>query len=102
MSRLLTPEELAALLEQVPYVPAPMERLHVVVDAGFTDLTPEEVNALKPGDVLPLSGAAGDPVEIVANGVTVAMGTLTNAGGRAAVRVVSLTRRATAPGRTSR
>lgn len=102
MSRLLTPEELAALLEQGPYVPAPVERLHVVVDAGFTDLTPEEVSALKPGDVLPLSHAAGDPVEIVANGVTVAMGTLTNAGGRAAVRVVSLTRRATAPGRTAR
>jgi len=102
MSRLLTPEELAALLEQGPYVPAPVERLHIVVDAGFTDLTPEEVNALKPGDVLPLSHAAGDPVEIVANGVTVAMGTLINAGGRAAVRVVSLTRRAMAPGRTSR
>jgi flagellar motor switch protein FliM len=102
VSRLLTPEELAALLEQGPYVPAPVERLHIVVDAGFTDLTPEEVNALKPGDVLPLSHAAGDPVEIVANGVTVAMGTLINAGGRAAVRVVSLTRRAMAPGRTSR
>ena len=102
MSRLLTPEELAALLEQGPYVPTPVERFHVAVDAGFIDLTPEEVNALKPGDVLPLSHAAGDPVEIVANGVTVAMGTLTNAGGRAAVRVVSLTRRATAPGRTSR
>jgi len=102
MSRLLTPEELAALLDQGPYVHAPVERLHIVVDAGFTDLMLEEVTALKPGDVIPLSHAAGDPVEIVANGVTVAMGTLTDAGGRAAVRVVSLTRRATTPGRTSR
>ena len=102
MSRLLTPEELAALLDQGPYIGAPVERLHIVVDAGFTDLTPEEVNALKPGDVLPLSHAAGDPVEIVANGVTVAIGTLTKAGGRAAVRVVSLTRRVTPQGRTSR
>lgn len=102
MSRLLTPEEIAALLDQGPYVPAPVERLHIVVDAGFTDLTADEVNALKPGDVIPLSHAAGDPVEIVANGFTVAMGTLTKAGGRAAVRVVSLTRRAAPSGRTSR
>ena len=102
MSRLLTPEELAALLDQGPYIPAPVERLHVVVDAGFTDLTAEEVDALEPGDVIPLSHAAGDPVEIVANGVTVAMGTLTDAGGRAAVRVVSLTRRGSQAGRTSR
>jgi len=65
-------------------------------------LTADEVNALKPGDVIPLSHAAGDPVEIVANGFTVAMGTLTKAGGRAAVRVVSLTRRAAPSGRTSR
>jgi flagellar motor switch protein FliM len=102
MSRLLTPEELAALLDQGPFVHAPVERLHVVVDAGFTDLTFEEVEALKPGDVIRLSHAAGDPVEIVANGVTVATGLLTDAGGRAAVRVVSLTRRATSPGRTPR
>lgn len=98
MSRLLTPEELAALLEQGPYVPAPVERLHVAVVAGFTDLTIDEVNALKPGDVIALSGVAGDPVEIVANGFTVGTGTLTDVDGRAAVRVVS--RRA--PGRTSR
>jgi len=102
MSRLLTPEEIAALLDQGPQVPAPGERFHVVVDAGFTDLTPEAVSALKPGDVIPLSRAAGDPVEIVANGVTVAVGTLIDAGGRAAVRVVSLTRHPALPGRSPR
>ena len=72
------------------------------MDAGFTDLTSGEVDALQPGDVIRLSHAAGDPVEIVANGVTVATGLLTDVGGRAAVRVVSLTRRATSPGRASR
>lgn len=101
MSRLLTPEEIAALLDQGPYIAAPVERLHVVVDAGFADLTPESVDALNPGDVIPLSRGAGDPVEIVANGVTVALGVLAEAGSRAAVRVVSLTRRP-APGRMPR
>lgn len=103
MSRLLTPEEIAALLDQgPPHVSAPVERFHVVVDAGFTDLTPEAVGALKPGDVIPLSRAAGDPVEIAVNGVTVALGTLIDAGGRAAVRVVSLTRHPALPGRSPR
>jgi flagellar motor switch protein FliM len=99
MSRLLTPEEIAALSADAPYVPAPRERYHVVVDAGHGDLTHEELNALRAGSVIPLARAAHDPLEIVANGTTVAFGELVAIGGRAAVRVVSL---ATIDGRAAR
>jgi flagellar motor switch protein FliN/FliY len=90
MSRLLTPEEIAALRGEAPYVPAPRERYHVVVDAGHADLTHEELNALRAGDVLPLTRAALSPVEVVANGTTVAYGELIVMEGRAAVRVIAL------------
>jgi flagellar motor switch protein FliM len=90
MSRLLTPEEIAALRADPPYVPAPRERYHVVVDAGHGELDYDALKALSPGDVIPLTRAARSPVEIVANGTTVAYGELTSAGGRAAVRVTSL------------
>ena len=93
MSRLLTKEEIEALLADTPYVPAPRERFHVVVDAGHADLTPEEIDRLQPGDVIPLDRSAGHPVEIVANAVTVARGALVDVEGRAAVRVLSLERR---------
>ena len=92
MSRLLTKEEIEALRAETPYVPAPRERFHIVVDAGHTDLTPEEIDRLEPGDVIPLHRAATSPVEIVANAVTVARGVLVEVDGRAAVRVVSLER----------
>jgi len=92
MSRLLTPEELAALRDGMSYVPAPRESYHVVVDAGHTELTPEALDALQIGDVLPLARSARSPVEIVANGTTVAHGELTAVKGRAAVRVLSLAR----------
>jgi flagellar motor switch protein FliM len=98
----LTPEEIAALTAEVPYVPAPVERFRVLVDAGHTDMTPGEVSALKPGDVIPLSRAAGEPMEIVANAVTVALGELVEVRGRAAVRVVSVARSTTPSGRTPR
>jgi len=90
MSRLLTPEEIAALRAEAPYVPAPREHYHVVVDAGHADLAPEALDALRVGDVIPLSRDASAPVEIVANGTTVATGQLVSLDGRAAVRVVSL------------
>jgi flagellar motor switch protein FliN/FliY len=93
MSRLLTKEEIEALRAETPYIPAPRERFHVVVDAGHADLTPEEVDQLQPGDLIQLDRAAGHPVEIVANAVTVARGVLVDVAGRAAVRVLSLARR---------
>lgn len=102
MSRLLTPEEIAALTAEVPYIPAPVERFRVVVDAGHADMTPGEVSAIKPGDVIPLSRAAGDPMEIVANAVTVAWGVLVAVGGRAAVRVVTVAGSTKPSGRTPR
>ena len=101
MSRLLTPEELRALRAVDPYIPAPTERFHIVVDAGHTDLAPEEVSALAPGSVIRLDRKAGQPVEIVANAVTVAHGELVEIGGRVAVRVLSLERPHTTPHTTS-
>jgi len=92
VSRLLTPEELKALRAVDPYIPAPTERFHIVVDAGHTDLPPEEVAALAPGSLIPLDRKAGQPVEIVANAVTVAHGELVEVRGRVAVRVLSLER----------
>ena len=92
MSRLLTPEEIEALRAADPYIPAPTERFHIVVDAGHAELAPEEVAALAPGAVIPLHRKAGHPVEIVANAVTVAHGELVEVGGRAAVRVISVER----------
>lgn len=90
MSRLLTPQEIEALRADLPFVPAPREHLHIVVDAGHADLLPEQVDDLKPGDVVLLDRHASGVVEIVANAVTVAYGTLVEAEGRAAVRVTSL------------
>ena len=90
MSRLLTKEEIDALRGGRPHIPAPTERFHIVVDAGHAELTPEETAALEPGLVIPLDRAGDAPVEIVANAVTVALGTLVTVDGRAAVRVTSL------------
>lgn len=90
MSRLLTPEEIAALRADAPYVPAPRERYHLVIDAGHTDLSPEALEALRAGDVIPLTRAALSPVEVVANGTTVAYAELIAIEGRAAVRVIAL------------
>lgn len=90
MSRLLTPEEIEALRADAPYVPAPRERYHLVVDAGHADLNQEELDALRAGDVIPLTRAALSPVEVVANGTTVAYAELIAIEGRAAVRVIAL------------
>ncbi|MGE5178605.1 MAG: FliM/FliN family flagellar motor switch protein [Bacteroidota bacterium] len=90
MSRLLTPEEIAALRVNPGFVPAPRERYHVVIDAGHADLTQEELDALVAGNVIPLTRGAASPVEIVANGTTVAYGDLITLDGRAAVRVIAL------------
>lgn len=90
MSRLLTPEEIEALRGAEPYIPAPRERFHIVIDAGHADLTHEELSNLEPGTTIPLDRKQGEPVEIVANAVTVARGELVEVGGRMAVRVLSL------------
>jgi len=90
VSRLLTKQEIDALRADPPHIPAPRERYHIVVDAGHAELTPEETAALMPGLVIPLDRAGDAPVEIVANAVPVALGTLVTVGGRAAVRVISL------------
>ena len=90
MSRLLTPEELEALRSAEPYIPAPRERYYVVIDAGHAELTSEEIAALQPGDFVMLDRATSQPVELVANAVTVARGYLAERNGRAAVRIVSL------------
>jgi flagellar motor switch protein FliM len=90
MSRLLTPEEIAALRATPGFVPAPRERYHLVIDAGHADLTQEELDALEAGHVIPLTRGASSPVEIVANGTTVAYGDLITLDGRAAVRVIAL------------
>ena len=99
MSRLLTPEELEALRAE-SYVPAPRERYYVTVDAGHAELTPEEIAALQPGDFVALDRYTSQPVEIVANAVTVARGYLTERNGRAAVRIVSLEKPAARTGRS--
>ncbi len=88
MSRLLTPEEIEALRAVEPYIPAPRERFHVVIDAGHADLTSEEVASLKPGALIALDRKADEPVEVVANAVTIARGELTQVDGRRAVRIV--------------
>jgi flagellar motor switch protein FliM len=86
----LTPEEIQALRAADPYIPAPRERFHIVVDAGHADLTSEEIEALEPGTVIQLDREWSQPVEIVANAVMVARGVLVEIGGRAAVRVLSM------------
>jgi flagellar motor switch protein FliN/FliY len=90
MARLLTQEELDALLASGPMVPAPVERLHIVVEAGQTEIPFRDLAAMKPGSLLRLHGAAGAPMEVIANGTTVAYGHLTAIDGRACVRIVSL------------
>ena len=90
MSRLLTPQEIEALRAVEPYVPAPRERFHVVVEAGHAELTPDEISALQPGDFVTLDRVTSQPVDVVANAVVVARGYLAERNGRAAVRIVSL------------
>lgn len=87
MSRVLTPEEIEAL-RAGPFIPAPREQFRVSVEAGSIQLMPSEVESLAPGDVLPLERREHEPVEILANGVPVALGELTTLEGLAAVRVV--------------
>ena len=102
MSRLLTAEEIAALRAETPFIPAPRERYRVVVEAGRTELTHEELAALRPGNVVPLTRAAEGGVEIVANAVVVAYGDLIDLDGRAAVRIASLANDPGSSRRTSR
>jgi flagellar motor switch/type III secretory pathway protein FliN len=90
MARLLTQEEIEALRGSEPYVAAPTERYRVSVEAGSTQLSLEQIRGLEPGDVLPLERRAGEPVEILANAVPVALGELVLRDGLQAVRVVRL------------
>lgn len=92
MARVLTQEEIEALRAAEPYIPAPTERYQVFVDAGRTELLPDALEGLERGSVLLLDRSIGDPVLIVANAVTIAEGDLITVGGRAAVRVTSVSR----------
>lgn len=97
MSRLLTPAEIDALRANEPFVPAPTELLHVTVEAGTAELSPDAVAALEPGNVVPLRVARSGLVEIVANSVVVGFGRLEERDGAMTVRVVSLPRAKSAP-----
>lgn len=99
MSRVLTSEEIEALRANPPYIPTPRERFRVSVEAGSTELEPGQIAALKPGDVIPLERRVGEPVEILANAVPVALGELITQRGLAAVRVVRVLRPGEAAGR---
>jgi flagellar motor switch protein FliM len=90
MSRVLTQEEIDALRASGPYVPAPVERYRVVVEAGCAELRPEEIAAIRPGALIALDRAVGDPVTLVANATVVAYGVLAAQGDRVAVRVTAL------------
>jgi flagellar motor switch protein FliM len=100
--RVLTPEELEALRANAPYIPAPRETFRVSVEAGSTQLTPEQVRTLQPGSVIPLERRAEEPVEILANSVPVALGTLVRQRGLVAVRVVRLLKPGETPERGPR
>jgi flagellar motor switch protein FliM len=90
MARLLTREEIEALRGVEPHIPAPVERYRVSVEAGSTQLSPEQIRRLTPGDLIPLERRAGEPVEILANAVPVALGELVLVDGLQAVRVLRL------------
>ena len=102
MSRVLTKEEIEALLASGPFEPAPTERLQLVVEAGRAELPFEDLAALRPGSLIPLHGAAGDPLEVVANGTTVAYGHLAKRRGRSYVRIVSLAQAGSTTERSAR
>jgi hypothetical protein len=92
MSRLLTPAEIEALRAAEPFVPAPTETLHVTVEAGTAELSPDAAASLEPGNVIPLRVAKPGLVEIVANSVVVAYGRVEERDGSLSVRIVSLPR----------
>jgi flagellar motor switch/type III secretory pathway protein FliN len=102
MSRLLTQEEIDALLASGPIVPAPVEHVRIVVEAGRTEISFAALAALAPGRLLTLDTPADARLEIVANGTPVAYGRLVAVDGRACIRVVSLIGPGTAQGRSSR
>ncbi|TMQ60584.1 MAG: hypothetical protein E6K76_00905 [Candidatus Eisenbacteria bacterium] len=90
MSRLLSHAEIEALLASGPMVPAPTERLRIVIEAGRAEIPFGALPSLTPGTLLPLDGAPGDPVQVVANGTTIAHGHLVASEGRLCVRIETL------------
>ena len=90
MSRLLTREEIEALLASGPIVPAPVEQVRVVIEAGRAQIPFSELASLEPGRLLTLDTPADALLEVVANGTTVAYGRFVHAHGRACVRIISL------------
>jgi len=102
MSRLLTHAEIEALLASGPIVPAPTERLQVVIEAGRAEIAFADLPSLAPGALLPLDRASGDPVDVVANGTTIAYGTLLAAKGRLCVRIVRVAKPGSAAGKDPR
>lgn len=64
----------------------------VTVEAvvGHVELDLRSLSRLTPGQILTLDRRIGDPVDIVANGVTVARGELVDVSGKIGVRVLSM------------
>lgn len=65
--------------------------IHIVFQAGQTDLTAGEVQQLAPGVLLPINRSLNEVVDIVANGKRIGSGELVQAGENLAVRVTKLT-----------
>jgi type III secretion system YscQ/HrcQ family protein len=59
---------------------------------GRVQLSVDRLARLKPGEVLVCDGPVGQPVDLVANGTTVASGELVDIEGRLGVRILSRTR----------
>ncbi len=59
---------------------------------GRVEISLDRLARLKPGEVLECDGPVGQPVDLVANGTTVASAELVDVEGRLGVRILSLTR----------
>lgn len=71
-----------------------VEQASVSLEAvvGRVELSLDRLARLKPGEVLTCDGPVGQPVDLVANGTTIATGELVDIEGRLGVRVLSLSR----------
>lgn len=65
-------------------------RVSLQVRLGEVELTLEELSALKPGNVLKLDTALGEPVELRLNGAVIARGEIVTVDDRFGVRVCDL------------
>jgi flagellar motor switch protein FliN/FliY len=65
-------------------------RLPVVVRVGATELPLSRIMALAPGEVVPLDGEVGGPVDVLVAGKPVARGELVSIDGRLGVRILEV------------